>query len=112
MKNERGNTVERRFHRYRDRNAYEQRYCPVSEGWIQYSTTQDAPFFGVWVNRASRIIISFAQGDETAITCPTEASYAAELAAMAKFYGPLPQAFTMVADDGTVKRRYTERPTK
>lgn len=112
MKNERGNAIERRFHRYRDRNTYEQRYSPVSEGWVQYNTTQDAPLFGVWVNRASRTIVSFAQGDETVITCPTETSYAAELEAMTKFYGPLPPAFTTVSDDGTVKCHYTERPTK
>jgi len=110
--NGRGNTVADRFvGPNRDRYAYDLEICPASEGWRQYDTDQDAPYFGVWVHETRREIVTFAEGDEARISCATAESFRAELAAMAAFYGPPPPAFVVLDGDGTRTNVYVPRPT-
>jgi hypothetical protein len=47
-------------------------------------------------------VLTFAEGDEIRITCPTPESFAAELAHMAAFYGPPPPFAFAIDQDGTV----------
>jgi len=108
--NERGNTIIRAFHFARERYHYDLDECKAAKGWKQYDTIQDAPYFGVWVHPERREIVTFAEGDETRVICPTAESYRAELADMAAFYGPPPPAFKTIDEDGTLTEYYDERP--
>lgn len=83
--NERGNGVDRSFYVFRERDYYD--YKLLLEGWHHYGTTQDAPYFGIWVHVEDRQIITFAEGDETHVTCLTEECFLAELKNMDEFYG-------------------------
>ncbi len=108
--NERGNTILRSFHPA-DRYQFDFKLCTKEKGWRQYDTTQDAWYFGVWVHPEKRTIITYAEGDVTAVNCSTEESYHAELKDMAEFYGPPPPAF-IVIDYPSAKRTeyFSERP--
>lgn len=108
--NKRGNTIERGFHPG-DRYRYDFQECTREKGWKQYDTNQDAWYFGVWVHPEKRLIRTYAEGDVSLVTCPTEESYHAELASMAEFYGPPPPAFTVIDPVAkTTTYIYDERP--
>ena len=83
-KNERGNSVERYFLPV-DRYYFDFGEC---EGWLQYDTDQDAHYFGIWVNKDKRQIITYAEGDVTTVTCPTGYDFNSEIASMNEFYAP------------------------
>ena len=105
--NERGNSIERSFNPS-DRYKYDFGKC---REWTQYDTDQDAWYFGVWVNQRTREILTYAEGDETLVKCPTAESFIAELASMAEFYGPPPPAFTTINfTDNTITKHYDKRP--
>lgn len=108
--NKRGNTVIRRFHST-ERYLFDFRLCTPKKGWKQYDTNQDAWYFGVWVNRDKRVILTYAEGDITVVKCPAEDNYHAELRHMDEFYGPPPPACVTI-DYPTGKRTeyYDERP--
>jgi hypothetical protein len=79
--------------------------------WTQYDTDQDAWYFGVWVNRSTREVLTYAEGDWSLITLPTADAWAVELARMAKFYGPTPAHIVAIdVDAGTVTEYRQERP--
>ena len=105
--NERGNKVERAYDLMRDRYYYDFDRC---KGWKQFDTDQDAWYFGVWVNTITWEILTFAEGDETLITCFTEEGYHAELADMSKFYGKAPPAFKVIDSEGKLTYHYDSRP--
>ena len=108
--NERGNTVTQTFHANRNRYAYDGRLCAAAGGWVQFDTREDAWYFGVWVHPGRRLVLTFAEGDEILTECPTEASYHAELAHLADFYGEPPPFATAIDADGTVTQYVAERP--
>ncbi len=80
--NHNGCKIERSFHVYRERYYYDQ----ALNDWKQYDTPQDASYFGVWTEKHSLQILTFAEGDETRVTAPNQESFDAELADMDKFY--------------------------
>ena len=82
--NERGNHVTRAFYRCRDR--YDLFVCPRSDGWKRYFTDRDSSCFGIWVNDKRLAIVTFVEGDEQVVTCPSAESFAAELRSMRQFY--------------------------
>ena len=84
--NERGNTVLREF-APGDRYLYDFKLCTPGKGWMQYDTDQDAWYFGVWVNKGKREILTYAEGDLSLVTCPSVESFNAEIAHMNAFYG-------------------------
>jgi len=106
--NERGNRVERGFLACADRYRFDLGECSHENGWHQFDTDQDASYFGVWVHPESREIVTYAEGDVTRVTCPTEASYRAEIEDMCSFYGASP-AFITISDDGAVTEYYQDR---
>jgi hypothetical protein len=108
--NERGNRVERSFHLNRERYHYEFKACRPRDGWHQYDTSQDTWDFGVWVHPGKRQIVTFAEGDETVVTCPDDARLKAELDSMAVFYGQPPPAFHVIDEHGRRTEVYDERP--
>ncbi len=108
--NERGNTVFRSFHPT-ERYQFDFQLCTSKKGWKQYDTDQDAWYFGVWVHAEKRVILTYAEGDISTVKCPTEESYHAELANMAKFYGPPPPAFiTIDPPSGLITKYFDVRP--
>jgi len=105
--NKRGNEVKRGF-RPGDRYYYDAKLS-AGKGWIQYDTSQDAPYFGVWVHPGRREIFTYCEGDTTLVSCPTAESFQAELADMAEFYGAPPPMAVSIRDDGTRVEYYDER---
>ena len=84
--NELGNTVIYSLPAGRDRYLYEREICPKAAGWRQYATPQDGRFFGVWIHDAERTIVTYIEGEEWIIKCPTEESFRAELDQLADFH--------------------------
>ncbi len=83
-----------------ERYTYDAALSP-KDGWRQWDTSQDASYFGVWVNAKLRKTVTFAEGDVTIVTCPTAEAFKAELAA---FYGPPPVALTIITKDNTLEK--------
>ena len=107
-KNARGNTVERGSDFGGDRYRYDFKVLTPAKGWQQYDTSQDASYFGVWVNRKKRMTFTLCEGDTILVTCPTQASFEAELADMAKFYGPPPPMAVAIDHAGRRTAYYDE----
>jgi len=89
-----------------DRYKYDFHLCKHNDGWIQYDTSQDAWYFGVWVNVNRRLIVTYAEGDVSICYCHDEGSLKKELKAMAKFYGNPPPAAIGIDRKGRVTRYF------
>ena len=98
------------FYLHRERYHYDFEKCKRSDGWRQFDTSQDAWYFGIWVNPEKRQVMTFAEGDETLETAESEAEYHKHLAKMAEAYGDPPPAFKTIDDDGQVTHYFDERP--
>jgi hypothetical protein len=114
--NARGNIVHRSQdvdvilgYQFGARYGYDQRL--LQNGWQQYDTDQDAPYFGCWVHVEQRKTMAFVEGDRVLVECPTLMSFAAELLNMERFYGPQPPAFVHVSSTGAVTGIYQDRPS-
>lgn len=104
--NSRGSKVTRGFMSI-DRYYYD-RKLKSSEGWEQYDTTEDAWYFGVWVNVRTRKIFSYTEGDLTLVESPTQEIFIAELKHLAECYEPA-QSFSTIDAEG-LTRYYSPRP--
>lgn len=102
--------IRRDFYANRDRYVYDFELCQSKDGWQQYDTTQDASYFGVWVNRGLRMVVTYAEGDQTIATFDTQDEFELELAEMAAFYGPPPPMAVYIDTDGQITEIYDERP--
>ena len=91
-----------------DRYRYDFDLCQRSDGWRQYDTDQDAWYFGIWYHRAERLVVTYAEGDLTLTHCTDDATWRAEVARMAAFFGDPPPAFVALAMDGTVTHYFDE----
>lgn len=109
--NERGNAVLDLGLHHGERYLYDFEICTPKEGWKQYDTSQDAWYFGVWVQMKERWILTYAEGDLSLVQCPTQESFQAELKSMADFYGDPPPAFKVIDADGTLTHYFDKRPT-
>lgn len=105
--NDHGCTVVRTFHPEMDRYVFDGGIC---SDWEQYDTDQDASYFGVWVRLSTREIVTYAEGDITHVTAPTEEIFRAELASMAAFYGEPPPAFRIITGAGELVEVTGARP--
>ena len=92
-----------------DRYVFDTRYCTSELGWEQYDTEQDAWYFGVWVHADERLTFTYCEGDWSLVQCPTEESFRAELADMARVYGSPPPALVALGLDGSVTNIYSEK---
>lgn len=81
--NQRGNRVDYWFDGGPERSRYRFDSKP---GWVQYDTSQDAWYFGVWVNQSERKILTYAEGDVSVVTCPTVDQFNAEISKLNAFY--------------------------
>jgi hypothetical protein len=117
--NERGNTIYRnedaesflRIRRGEERYFYDFEALPPAQGWKQFDTSQDAWYFGVWVNLEKRMTFTYAEGDRTLVVCPDDDHLRAELKDAVEFYGDPPPAFICFDPDGTRTDVYDTRPT-
>lgn len=107
-KNARGSELTR-WTRDGDRYYFDLVRCPLADGWEQYDTSEDAWYHGVWVHRAKREVVSFCEGDVVLTKAPDDATFTAELRALAEFYGPPPPAF-IVIEGGTRTNVFVDRP--
>jgi len=108
--NVRGNEVIRSFTSDPDRCRYDFDFekCPADKGWLQFDTDQDAWYFGVWIHKERREIITYAEGDITITKCPSIESFNAEIKAMCEFYGE--EASIRTIDlNGTYTKYYQDR---
>lgn len=79
--NEQGNWVVYDWWPLRERDYYD-----AMPHLDPYSTDQDAPYFGVWIDWDNRVVVSFAEGDETVAYCINDYQFQLELEAVDNFY--------------------------
>ena len=60
----------------------------LDQGFRQFDTEQDAHYFGVWINKKTRTMVTYAEGDLTVTYCPSDSAYSAELKALCEFHRP------------------------
>ena len=83
--NKQGNWVVRENFCMRERYVYDL-HCCCGPNWYMYPTIQDASYFGIWFNTKDKVIITFAEGDETTVFCQDDFHFNKELFAMDRFY--------------------------
>lgn len=91
------------------RYAYDMKL--LKHGYVQYDTSQDAWYFGVWVNVDEMKIFTYAEGDECLQEFDDRDEFKNELLRMGEFYGDPPPAMITIDDDGTMTKYYDARPT-
>ena len=62
-----------------DRYIFDFNYCSFKKGYAQLDTTEDAPYYGNWVNFKSYEIISYIEGDIIIKKCDDEDEFKKEL---------------------------------
>lgn len=55
-----------------DRYQFDFKLCTYAKGWAQLDTSQDASYFGTWINPTERKIASYCEGDVTVQTTETD----------------------------------------
>lgn len=63
-----------------DRYEYDFRRCTTARGWAQLDTSQDASYFGQWVNPSSREILCYCEGDVILTRCDDDGELQAQVA--------------------------------
>lgn len=84
--NKRGNEVFRSFINNGERYRWDFDEDFSAQGWEQYDTSQDAWYFGVWINKKLLQVQTYAEGDLDLVKCPDIDHFNAEIANMNKFY--------------------------
>ena len=72
----------------------------VKEGWLQFDTRQDAPYYGVWVNAKKLQTLNYAEGDWSLVTCDDKESYNHEIQSMIDFHDE-GKICTVISEDGS-----------
>lgn len=57
-----------------------------TEGWQQFDTSQDAHYFGFWVNPVKLITLTYAEGDWSLVVCENIEQYNKEIQSAIDFY--------------------------
>ena len=107
--NERKNLVTSAFVENINRYFFDERVTRRGAGWQQWDTSQDASYFGVWVHRDLRQVLTFAEGDITVVECPDDAGFKSEIESMERLYGEAPPAAVGIDADGSIAKYYTGR---
>ncbi len=61
---------------------------PYQQGWIHYPTSQDAWYYGIWINPERLQTLSYTEQDVAHVICENPDQFRGELKAMALFHGP------------------------
>lgn len=67
--------------------------------WEQFDTETDAPYFGIWMNKRRRLILSYIEGDVVLIQCDTSEVYDAEVAELCAYHRPAPSLIA-ISEEG------------
>ena len=62
-----------------DRYIFDFNYCHYKKGYAQLDTTEDAPYYGNWVNFKTFEIVSYVEGDIIIRKCDSEEEFKKEL---------------------------------
>lgn len=65
-----------------DRYLYDFKYCTIANGWAQIDTSQDASYFGQWINPEKRQIFCYCEGDTMLTECANNAELQAQISEM------------------------------
>lgn len=60
---------------------------PRAEGWVSYPTSQDAWYYGVWINPIKFETLSYCEQDVTHVKCENQDKFFLQLEDMAQFHG-------------------------
>ncbi len=58
----------------------------LGKGWRQYDTNQDVSYFGVWVNQAQNMTLTYSEGDVTLVVCKNHLCYDEIIESYDRFY--------------------------
>lgn len=97
--NERTITQESAFSSYSSKDADRyvfDFYFASSESWQQYDTTEDAWYFGIWVNFQTMQILKYLEGDIHLSTFSCHKFFKKDIEKLNSFYGDPPPTFSMV----------------
>lgn len=75
---------------------------PHNQGWIHYPTSQDAWYFGIWINGEMLQTLSYTEQDVAHVICENADQFRDELKAMALFHGRELTPSTMAWGDDVV----------
>lgn len=92
-----------------NRYAFDTQICPPTQGWVQYDTDQDASYFGKWIHKGRRMMVTFAEGDITIVKCTDDDAYNEQLQRMDEFHGKIPSAVAIDTDTGARTEYYQDR---
>jgi hypothetical protein len=85
----------------------EERYCidfgMLAEGWEQFDTQQDAPYFGVWTHGGLLEVLTCCEGDWTLSRYAERADYDRALVELRDYYGAAPAECVVITPDGQAK---------
>src|SRR5678809_1577262 len=68
-----------------DRYLYDFKLCTIEKGWAQIDTSQDASYFGQWVNPLKREIFAYIEGDLVLTKVDSYQELQAEIAEMQRW---------------------------
>ena len=109
---DRDNQIYRGFIMNGNRYIFDFDYCSKETGFQQYDTTQDAWYFGTWVNIKELSTVTYAEGDLIINLLESKEAMKKELERMATFQGePPPMCIGLDLDNGVQTNFYDERPT-
>ena len=69
-----------------DRYVFDFNYCNSKKGFAQLDTTEDASYFGNWINFKSLELISYCEGDITINKCDDKEEFKKELLRTVTWY--------------------------
>jgi hypothetical protein len=69
-----------------NRYEYDFSRCTPKDGWAQLDTSQDAEYFGNWVNPLQFELMSYCEGDVTHTRCDNEEDFKTTLAEAIKWH--------------------------
>lgn len=101
--------VTRSFECNTNRYAFDFGVCHFKNGFAQVDTSEDASYFGNWVNPFTRKIVGFAEGDITITECETDEEFVTELRGLQECFARL--EYGMHIDgmcDAKIIGRFTE----
>lgn len=94
-----------------NRYAYDQILCNPKHGWIQFDTSEDAAWFGIWTHAVEHFVVVYAEKDVSIIHIPEKQDWIDRLKKMRQEYGPAPHAATVInPDNGGITRIFTTQP--
>lgn len=68
-----------------DRYLYDFKLCTTDKGWAQIDTSQDASYFGQWINPTKRKIFAYIEGDLILTQLDTDAELKEEVEEMKRW---------------------------